>query len=84
MAQNKQKKGEDGMPEPTNAELMKTMVSLMAKVDQLPDKSSMKKMESDLTDKMQQTNRILKQEIADNKRQIREVRLARKMPSRFL
>ena len=74
MSQNKQKKGEDGMPEPTNAELMKTMVSLMAKVEQLPDRTSMKKMESDLTDRMQQTNRIMKQEITDNKRQIREVR----------
>ena len=52
MSQNKQKKGEDGTPEPTNAELMKTMVSLMAKVEQLPDKTVIKKMEGELTEKM--------------------------------
>ena len=74
MSQNKQKRGEDGAPEPTNSELMKTMVSLMAKVEQLPDRASMKKMEGELTDRMQQTNKIMRQEITDNKRQIREVR----------
>ena len=71
---SKQRKGEDGQPEPTNAEIMRAVNAIGAKFDDLASKKDLERVERDLHSKIHEKARETSQHIRTNSRAISELK----------
>ena len=73
MSKNKKPNNNGGELNPTNAQLMTILDRLADKMDQLPNKSDLRNVESELVNKMHQNAAKFDKKIQDNAREIRAV-----------
>ena len=71
---SKQRKGEDGQPEPTNAEIMRAVNGIAGKLDELASKKDLDRVEKELHNKIHEKARETNQQIRTNARMIAEAR----------
>ena len=71
---SKQRKGEDGQPEPTNAEIMRAVDGIAGKLDEHASKKDLDRVERELQNKIHEKARETGQQIKTNNRMISEAR----------
>lgn len=69
----KMKKGENGAPEPTNAEIMRGIHAISAKFDTLATRADLANVEKDLRNQITESSRGLQRKIQDNTRNITQI-----------
>ena len=72
---SKQRKGEDGQAEPTNAEIMRAVNGIAGKLDDLASKKDLDRVERDLHAKLHEKARETGQQIRTSNRMIAETKL---------
>ena len=71
---SKQRKGDDGNPEPTNGEIMRAVNAIAGRLDELASKKDLDRVEKELHNKMHERSRDTNQQIKTNNRMIAEMR----------